>query len=395
MKKFIYILFNIVILMANLFENTVVTYAVQSEETYEMISNDVVPDVNARAAILYDSTYDRVLYEKNSHDRRANASTTKMITAIVAYEFGNLDDIITISKNAANTPGSTIDLRANDKITLNDLVNGLLIHSGNDAAVAIAEYISGSTEKFAELMNEKAIEIGARDTHFVTPHGLDDEKHYSTAYDLMLIADYLLDIPYLADIVSKKSAEIKVNGNIRIVGTTNEVLNLFDGANGVKTGYTGDAGRCIIVSTNRNGRKLISVVLGCDTKNQRTNDTINLLNYGYNAYAEVNLNDYLRKDICIQVAKSEFETYVIGIKNTSKYPLKRSEVDKLKVDYNIKQDLKAPLRQGDFLGEAKVLLDGNSICEIKYILPTDIKPKTWKNYIFEIATEASKKLTKS
>ena len=143
----------------------------ESDEEYvETIAGTDVPDLNARSAILYDMTYDRILFEKNSKQRRANASTTKMITELVAYEYGNLDDIVEVSKNAANTGGSSIDLKSGDKVTLSDLINGLMIHSGNDSAVAIAEYVAGNEKDFAKMMNEKAREIGAVDTNFTTPH---------------------------------------------------------------------------------------------------------------------------------------------------------------------------------------------------------------------------------
>ena len=200
MKKLFFILFLSIYISSNVlafYEGTI------NEEDYvvETSASVEVPSLNARAAILYDVNGDRILYEKNSKQKRANASTTKMVTALVAYKLGNLDDIITVSQKAANTGGSTINLRTGDKISLGDLLKGLLVHSGNDAAVAIAEYIAGSVEEFAILMNEEAEEIGAVDSHFVTPHGLDVENHYSTAYDLMLIARKLLEIPYLNNIV--------------------------------------------------------------------------------------------------------------------------------------------------------------------------------------------------
>lgn len=191
-------------------------------ESYEISVVETVASnnkliLNSKNAILYDNTYDKILYEKNAYDRVANASTTKILTAIVAYENGNLEKIVTISQNAASTGGSGINLRTGDKISLNDLIKGLLIRSGNDAAVAIAEEIGGSVESFCKMMNKKAIEMGLKNTHFVTPHGLDKENHYSTAYDLAKMAEYLLNIEYLADIVKEKSVTIKINENSRIL----------------------------------------------------------------------------------------------------------------------------------------------------------------------------------
>jgi len=347
-----------------------------------------VPNVNARAAILYDVTYDRILFEKNAKQKRANASTTKMITALVAYENGNLEDMIEVSKQAAGTSGSSINLKTGDKISLDDLIKGLLVHSGNDAAVAIAEHIAGDIESFSDLMNEKVEEIGAVDTHFVTPHGLDEENHYSTAYDLMLISKELLKNEYLANIVSQKSIEIKINGIERQLSSTNEMLSYYDGANGVKTGYTGDAGRCLITSVNKDGRQLISVVLGCDSKKNRTVDSIRLLDYGMTDFKVVDLNQYIKKDIYIVVKKSEGEVYKIIKDESVLYLLKDSEIEKMTVEYDMKSNLIAPLRKGEHIATITVKVDGVTIKQIDYHLPEDINRKTWNNY-FNIVLKES------
>lgn len=332
------------------------------EEFYlETAVSTGVPTLNARAAILYDATFDRILYEKNARQKRANASTTKMITAIVAYEEGDINDIVTVSKNAASVGGSVINLRKDDKASLDSLINGLLIHSGNDAAVAIAEHIAGSVEEFSNIMNEKALEIGAKDTHFVTPHGLDKEEHYSTAYDLMLIANYLLKIPYLANIVSKKSVEIEVNGYNKTVGTTNEMLSIYDGVNGVKTGFTANAGRCIVTSVNRDSRKLISVVLGCDTKKNRTIDSVKLLNYGFESYKLYDFSKHIKQNLCISVEKSEGKLYMLSKNVTFVYPLKDDEIKDINVRYNIKANLVAPVYKGEKVATAGIYIGQNKI----------------------------------
>lgn len=370
------------------------TFDEENEEYVETAGSASVPNINARAAILYDVTYDRVLYEKNSKQKRANASTTKMITAIVAYEEGNLDDIVTISLKAATTGGSTINLKKDDKITLDDLLKGLLVHSGNDAAIAIAEHISGTVEEFVKLMNEKLEEIGARDSHFVTPHGLDAENHYSTAYDLALIAKELLKNDYLRDIVSKQTVNLKINGVTRTIGTTNEMLSLYEGADGIKTGYTGDAGRCLITSVTKNGRKLVSVVLGCDSKKNRTNDSIKLINYGFEKFKVVNFEKYIRKNICISVAKSEGEIYRITKNIDFCYPLSESEISKIEIKYDVAQNLVAPLYKGQTIANAKIYLDNNLIGDIDYLLPENILKKSWKQY-FETIIFNALNLTKT
>lgn len=362
MKKII----SAILIFICLFANTFAFYEdfnFENDEDFylETATSIGVPTLNARAAVLYDATFDRILYEKNARQKRANASTTKMITAIVAYEEGDINDIVTVSKNAASVGGSVINLRKDDKVSLDSLINGLLIHSGNDAAVAIAEHIAGSVEEFSDIMNEKALEIGAKDTHFVTPHGLDKEEHYSTAYDLMLIADYLLKIPYLANIVSKKSVEIEVNGYNKTVGTTNEMLNIYDGANGVKTGFTANAGRCIVTSVNRDNRKLISVVLGCDTKKNRTIDSVKLLNYGFESYKLYDFSKHIKQNLCISVEKSEGKLYMLSKNVTFVYPLKDDEIKYINVRYNIRAKLVAPVYKGEKVATAEIYIGQNKI----------------------------------
>ena len=163
------------------------------------------PSVLAKAALVYDRKYKKILYEKNINQKMPNASTTKILTAIVAYENGNMNDVVVVSERAASIGGSTINLRKGNKVLLGDLIKGLLICSGNDAAIAIAEHISGSVEDFCELMNKRARELGATNTNFTTPHGLDNDNHYTTASDLLIFADYLLNIDYLANVVNTKN----------------------------------------------------------------------------------------------------------------------------------------------------------------------------------------------
>lgn len=391
MKKIIFVVLVFVLTFTNTFAFYENLDSENEEETYiETSSANVVPTLNARAAILYDATYDRILYEKNSREKRANASTTKMLTAIVAYEEGDINDTVTVSGKAAGTGGSSINLKKGDKVSLDSLINGLLIHSGNDAAIAIAEHIAESVEEFSDILNEKAVEIGAKDTHFVTPHGLDEEEHYSTAYDLMLIANYLLKIPYLSNIVSKKSVEIEVNGYTKTIGTTNEMLSIYEGANGVKTGFTSNAGRCLVTSVKRDSRQLISIVLGCDTKKMRTLDSVKLLNYGFECYKLYDFSGHIKKSICISVDKSEGKLYMLSKDISFIYPIKEDEVNEINIKYNIRNDLVAPIYKGEEVGYAEIFLGQNKVKEIKYELPNDIPRKKWQSYFEDFLDESLK-----
>lgn len=302
------------------------------------------PTLNAKYAILYDSKHGRVLYEKNAYTKTPNASTTKILTAIVVAEKCDINEITEIGQNAVSVTGSKVKFRKGDKITVNDLMNGMLLCSGNDAAIALAEHVSGSVKEFCKLMNSKAREIGAMNTSFVTPHGLDEDEHYSTAYDLALIAGYALNNSYLANIFSKKTETIYINGVPRNISTTNEMLHVYSNADGVKTGFTNKAGRCLVTSaTNDDGWQIISVVLGCDTKNFRTQDSKKLLDYGFKMFEIVDVGELLPKSVIFNVEKSKKQIYKIEIEYHYKYPLTVFEKENLYLKQTKNSDFIAPV----------------------------------------------------
>ncbi len=238
------------------------------------------PTVTAAAAILVDSTTGTILYEKACHARRPPASTTKIMTAILALERGNLDDVVTASERASKTQFGSLHVKPGEKFTLRDLLYALLMRSANDAAVCIAEHIAGSEEAFVAMMNEKAEAIGAKDTHFVNPHGLHAEGHYSTAYDLALMARYAAAIPQFNEMVCTKNHRItrSISTLDVTLRNTGRLLWRFDGADGIKTGYTKQAGHCFVGSATREGWRLIAVVL---KSGSCLDDTCALLDYGF------------------------------------------------------------------------------------------------------------------
>lgn len=358
--------------------------------TVSLATEDI--QLNAKSAIVFDRTYKKVLYSKNINEKLPNASTTKMLTAIVAYENAKMDEMVVVSKKAANTGGSRLGLRTGDEILLGDLMKGLLICSGNDAAVAIAEYVGETEEMFCQMMNEKAKEIGAMNTNFVTPHGLDRDNHYSTAYDLALIADYALEIPYIANIVSKKNETVKINGNYKNLNTTNEMLASYNGANGVKTGYTGNAGRCLVTSATRNDWQLICVVLGCDTKRFRTNDSIKLLDYCFENYEFYNITSIVKSNYQIFVEKSENEVYTVNFNEEYILPMKKEEIDKLTVKYDINNHFMAPLESGEKLGNISIYCENSLIKTFEILNQTTIERKTMLDYIKSLTSNICKYL---
>ena len=219
--------------------------------------------VNARCAIALDKETKNVLFEQNAYEIVPMASTTKILTALIAIEQGDLDKEVTISKNATSIRGSKVGYKTGENITRRELVFGLMFKSGNDAAIAIAEELGGSMEGFSEIMNHYARSIGILDSHFESPHGLDSNKHYSSAYDLAILAAKGMDYDLFREVVGSKSID-KVKYNFtRDYNNINKILWMLPGANGIKTGYTGGAGKCLVSSVESNGKDIIIVVLNC------------------------------------------------------------------------------------------------------------------------------------
>ena len=301
MKIFFYKLLVFLILIHIIFLNTTCF----ADDIIEEIENDLFlettnktstePNILSKNSIVIDRKTQTVLYEKNAYKKVPMASTTKIMTCIIAVENSNLDDIVTISKKAASIHGSTLGITTNSKISIKDLLYGLMLRSGNDCAIAIAEHISGSTEEFAKLMNEKALSLGLTNTNFVTPHGLDNDNHYTTAYELAILTNYALKNNTFKNIVSCKTTSIQINNSSKTISNTNELLGNLDGVYGVKTGFTFNAGRCLVSSCKRNNLDIIVVVLGADTKKMRTNDSRNLINYIFNTYQYVDVSSVINE----------------------------------------------------------------------------------------------------
>lgn len=343
------------------------------------VFNDKAPDINARSAIVIDFDSGRVLYEKNAYQKRPMASTTKIMTAIIALEYGNLDDVVTVSKNAASIWGSTIKLTSGEQLTLKELMYGLLMCSGNDAAIAIAEHIGGSVESFLIMMNNKAKDIGALNTNFTSPHGLDETGHYSTAYDMAIITKYALEIPLFNEIVKTKS----IQSGKRFMSNTNEMLTSYEGADGVKTGYTGKAGRCLITSATRDGRRFISVVLFCDSRDQRALSSKKILDYAFENYYPCNLikGGYFGD---IPVYKGYESSVPLLINKSVTLPLTEYEAENLYTKISIPDTIKAPVERGANIGTISVYLNDEILCESAIIAEKSIKEKKILEFMLDV-----------
>lgn len=352
------------------------------------------PMINSRIGIIYDRKSGRIIWGKNENKKSAMASTTKIMTCIVVIENADLNAEVKVSAKAAGTGGSRLGLKKDDKITIKDLLYGLMLRSGNDAAVALAEYVGKDKEGFANLMNKKAKELGLKDTHFVTPHGLDDPEHYTTAYELAKIADYALKNEMFAKIVGTKEHTININGYAKQLCNTNELLGYLQGVSGVKTGFTNNAGRCLVTSVNRNDFEIITVVLGADTKKIRTADSINLIEYAYENYKYLNIEDIVNekfgnwKEINkkrIQVEKGKNKTVVLKLRKIKNkvIPVKKSDIDNINIEINCLYYLKAPIEKGDVIGNLKITLNGEVVEVVDIVNNEEIKKKDRKDYFLE------------
>jgi len=233
--------------------------------------------LSAEKAILMDATTGRILYEKNADSRSLIASTTKIMTALVVAEQCNVLDRVRIPKEAVGIEGSSMYLREGEVLTVQELLYGLMLHSGNDAAVALAIYCGGTVEGFAELMNDKARQLGMKDSHFENPNGLDAPGHYATARDLATLAAYAMENPIFYKTVSAKTVTV----GQRYLRNHNKLLWLYEGADGVKTGYTRAAGRILVSSAERDGRRLVAVTIHAPDD---WNDHAALLDQGFSGY---------------------------------------------------------------------------------------------------------------
>lgn len=271
----------------------------------EPLSN---PDTGAVSACLIDAEDNAVLYGKDEDRIMPPASTTKIMTAIVALEKGKLDEPLIISQYAVNTEPSSLGLRTGDRITLREALAGMLLVSGNDAAVAVAETVAGSVPEFAEMMNEKARELGAYNTHFVNPHGLTAQGHYSTAHDMAIIAAYAMKNPLFREMVGRVSYNMKyMDGSTKYVTTTNRFLKSgFLGANGIKTGFTNAAGDCLVASATRGLKTMIAVFYNDD---YRWDDARTWLEFGFSFYDPSEL-----QIIPVRPANENLEKITQGIK---------------------------------------------------------------------------------
>lgn len=383
---FLLILFNFSTVCADDVDNEV-----DFEDTIEVTASNVseLPKTNSRRYIVYDRISKSMIIGKNEDVKSAMASTTKIMTTIVILEKADLNEKVTVSAKAGGTGGSRLGLKRGDKASVRDLLYGLMLRSGNDAAVALAEHVGGSVKGFAELMNEKAIELGLTNTHFVTPHGLDDANHYTTALELAKLTDYAMDNETFAKIVGTKSTTIYINNQSRQINNTNELLGVLNGVVGVKTGFTNNAGRCLVTETKRNNMDIITIVLGADTKKDRTKDSVNLIEYTFSKYKMYNLEEQIIKEfnkwkninekrILIIKGKTSNPKLALGAIEKATIPI--CDNDKIEYSINALTEVEAPVEQWNVMGTLTIKINGEILENIDIVNVNEVQKRDWKDY---------------
>lgn len=353
------------------------------------------PNINSRVAIVYDRVSGTVLYGKNENEKRKMASTTKIMTAIIVLENSDLNTIVTVSSKAAGTGGSRLGLHSNDKISVLNLLYGLLLCSGNDAAVALAEHVGGSISGFADLMNNKCSELGLISSHFVTPHGLDNEDHYTTAYELAIITNYALKNDTFLKIVSTKSYTVTINNSSKTLSNTNELLGNLNGVYGVKTGFTNGANRCLVTSVKRGDLDLICIVLGADTKKDRTKDSIALIEYIFKNFEAINIKDKINAEFenwksCnlnnFQITKGVSNNVALKFDDLPYdfLPVNSNLIDKLCIYIYCNSNLKAPLSPDTVIGYITVSIDSKQVLTLNIVNSNYIPQKKSSDFFNEM-----------
>ena len=349
---------------------------------------------NAKSAIIIEPTTGKVIFEKNSNERLEPASMTKIMTLLLTFEAIDngkisLDDTVTISKRAADMGGSQMFLETGSNIRLEEIIKGVSIASANDGAIALAEFVGGSVENFVDMMNKKAEDLGLSNTHFVNPHGLHDDNHYSSAYDMAIMASNLINHEKILNYTSIYEDYFnKPDGSRTWLVNTNKLVRFFEGVDGLKTGYTKEAGYCLTATAKKGNVRYITVVMGEPSSDIRSRETTNMLNYAFNSFKLNTILDKSQELGTIYIDKSKQKTAKIVVKN-SVTELISKEKDLPSYTYNLKVDkLKAPLKAGTKVGTVEILdNEGLIVREEEVTISYDIeKSNLWETFLENFLT---------
>lgn len=322
-------------------------------ETAETATTNL--DIDGKAYVLLEPTTGEIIAENNADEKIYPASTTKIMTLTLALEAvakgtHSLDEIVTTSAYAASMGGSQVFLYEGEQRTLEEMIIGIAVGSGNDASMAVAEHIGGSLEGFVEMMNQKAAELGMTGTNYANPHGLHDDNHYTTAHDMAILGTYALTVPKLLEYTSIYEYEFRPEPNLLILWNTNKLLKWYEGTEGLKTGYTDEAGRNLICTVVRDDLRLLSVVMGVPEQNGHFTETMELMNYGFNNY-EFELIQNQGDFICqVPVEKSAIDTIDAITSQPVGFLKSKGETAEYTSNIVLNENITAPLNSGDEIG---------------------------------------------
>lgn len=345
--------------------------------------------ISAECAVLMEASTGNIIYQKNAEVKHLIASTTKIMTALIAIENYDIKKIVTISEKAVGVEGSSIYLSKNEKLSMEDLLYALMLESANDAAAAIAIEVAGSINNFAVMMNDKALDLGMTNTNFTNPHGLDNENHYSTAYDMAILTRYALMNNTFKTIASthKRIIPLKGDEGSRILVNHNRMIKMYDGAIGVKTGFTKKSGRCLVSAAERDGLTLIAVTLNAPDD---WNDHKNMLNAGFNMYERILLTYEGEKSFIIPVINGKID--FIKCKNLyDEYAVVEKDNINVSCIVEMKRFYYAPIYKGEELGKVIYYNNGVKIGSIPIIADYDINEINQKFNLWDWITGLWKK----
>lgn len=338
---------------------------------------DIAP--NAKAAIIVEASTGTILYQKNVHEKLPPASMTKMMGMLLVVESVekgqiNWDDIVIVSENASSMGGSQILLETGEKMTVDDLFKGVAVASGNDAIVALGEKIAGTEEMFVKMMNDRAKELGLKNTNFKNPHGLEEANHYTSAYDISKIALELVKHPKVLEYTGIYEDYLRKGTNREFwLVNTNKLVRFNQNVDGLKTGYTKEAGYCLTATASKDGMRLITVVFGEPESSTRNKETTGMLDYGFSMYSVEKL---LSKDLkvgTIKIYASDKETYeIVPMKDVNILNNKTQEKRNVTYEINTKT-LSAPIKKGEVVGKLKIIENNKTIDEIDITVKNDVK----------------------
>ena len=352
------------------------------QNTRPVAPDDALPNVTAAAAIVIEASTGHVLYERNPDQQMYPASTTKMMTLITALEGNQLDEIVTVGQGAYNAEGSTLWLEVGEKLPLGELLYGMMLISGNDGAIAVAEHCGGNVPDFAAKMTAKAHELGAVNTNFTNANGLPDPNHYTTARDLAIMAAHGFTVPHFEEICSTKEISFPTaRGQDKTYRNENQMLWYYRGCNGIKTGYTDAAGRCLVAAAKQNGVQLIAVVLD---SLYLWNDTLFLLDYGFGRVSSQSLiksGDVVKT---LPITSGRRKSMQVKTAGEIIMPVFDGDANAYEIVYDLPESLTAPIKAGEPIGKIRVVLpDGREAASVDVVTTLDVEQKSFFRLILD------------